>query len=39
MYIEGFDKAVQDELQRVLEDATKWNSGIFELTLAILMRK
>ena len=32
MYIEGFGKAVESEIDDRVNDATKYNSGIFKLT-------
>lgn len=32
MYIEGFGKAVKEEIDDRINDATKYNSGIFKLT-------
>ena len=32
MYIDGFGKAVQREIEDRINDATKYNSGIFKLT-------
>jgi len=32
MYIEGFGKAVESEIDDRINDATKYNSGIFKLT-------
>ena len=32
MYIEGFREAVESEIEDRINDATKYNSGIFKLT-------
>ena len=32
MYIEGFGKAVESEIELRINDATKYNGGIFKLT-------
>jgi RNA binding exosome subunit len=33
MYIEGFGKAVESEIETRIDDATKYNGRIFELTI------
>ena len=33
MYIEGFGKAVESEIETRMDDATKYNGRIFELTV------
>jgi RNA binding exosome subunit len=33
MYIEGFGEAVQREIETRMDDATKYNGRIFELTI------
>ena len=33
MYIEGFGEAVQREIENRMDDATKYNGRIFELTI------
>jgi RNA binding exosome subunit len=33
MYIEGFGKAVESEIETRMDDATKYNGRIFELTI------
>ena len=36
MYIDGFGEAVQREIEDRINDATKYNSGIFKLTELLL---